>query len=214
MKEGGEETPPRQGGLRWPGEDFPPPEGAPSWGLMLFLPSVVLGPRFKGSPPLLQQGQGSSGMVQPRGGSGTRCQGSSWAPGADLACETSPCPPDPRVLPGAPAGTQHPELVTDTALSPWRSQVLLPKDGPPCQGLPVSTVQQQDDATGWPVRTNPHADETCAHCRKGVTAAAAASLQACPTPCDPTDGSRGFSRQEHWSGLPFPSPMQESEMGK
>ena len=23
--------------------------------------------------------------------------------------------------------------------------------------------------------------------------------------------SRGFSRQEHWSGLPFPSPMQESE---
>ena len=21
----------------------------------------------------------------------------------------------------------------------------------------------------------------------------------------------GFSRQEHWSGLPFPSPMQESE---
>ena len=23
--------------------------------------------------------------------------------------------------------------------------------------------------------------------------------------------SMGFSRQEHWSGLPFPSPMQESE---
>ena len=23
--------------------------------------------------------------------------------------------------------------------------------------------------------------------------------------------SLGFSRQEHWSGLPFPSPMQESE---
>ena len=23
--------------------------------------------------------------------------------------------------------------------------------------------------------------------------------------------SRGFSRQEHWSGLPFPSPMHESE---
>ena len=22
----------------------------------------------------------------------------------------------------------------------------------------------------------------------------------------------GFSRQEHWSGLPFPSPMHESEM--
>ena len=23
--------------------------------------------------------------------------------------------------------------------------------------------------------------------------------------------SLGFSRQEHWSGLPFPSPMQENE---
>ena len=26
--------------------------------------------------------------------------------------------------------------------------------------------------------------------------------------------SQGFSRQEHWSGLPFPSPMQESEQWK
>ena len=25
--------------------------------------------------------------------------------------------------------------------------------------------------------------------------------------------SLGFSRQEHWSGLPFPSPMHESEKG-
>ena len=24
--------------------------------------------------------------------------------------------------------------------------------------------------------------------------------------------SLGFSRQEHWSGLPFPSPMHETEM--
>ena len=36
----------------------------------------------------------------------------------------------------------------------------------------------------------------------------AKSLQSCPTPCDPIDGSPpgspvpGFSRQEHWSGLP------------
>ena len=43
-------------------------------------------------------------------------------------------------------------------------------------------------------------------------AAAAKSLQSCPTLCDPIDGSPpgslslGFSRQEHWSGLPFPSP--------
>ena len=43
-------------------------------------------------------------------------------------------------------------------------------------------------------------------------AAAAESLQSCPTLCDPIDSSPpgspslGFSRQEHWSGLPFPSP--------
>ena len=43
-------------------------------------------------------------------------------------------------------------------------------------------------------------------------AAAAKSLQSCPTLCDPIDGSpqaplsMGFSRQEYWSGLPFPSP--------
>ena len=48
-------------------------------------------------------------------------------------------------------------------------------------------------------------------------AAAAKSLQSFPTLCDPIDGSPlgfpvpGFSRQEHWSGLPFLSPMHESE---
>ena len=51
-------------------------------------------------------------------------------------------------------------------------------------------------------------------------AAAAKSLQSCPTLCNPIDGSHyaprslGFSRQEHWSGLPFPSPMHESETWK
>ena len=50
-----------------------------------------------------------------------------------------------------------------------------------------------------------------------AAAAAAKSLQSCPTLCDPIDGSPlappslGFSRQEEWSGLPFPSPMHESE---
>ena len=47
--------------------------------------------------------------------------------------------------------------------------------------------------------------------------AAAKSLQSCLTLCDPMDCSvpgfsiMGFSRQEHWSGLSFPSPMHESE---
>ena len=50
-----------------------------------------------------------------------------------------------------------------------------------------------------------------------AAAAPAKSLQLCPTLCDPIDGSHqappslGFSRQEHWSGLPFPFPMHESE---
>ena len=51
--------------------------------------------------------------------------------------------------------------------------------------------------------------------RTKAAAAAAKSLQSCPTLCDPIDGSPlpslGFSRQEHWNGLPFPSPMHESE---
>ena len=47
--------------------------------------------------------------------------------------------------------------------------------------------------------------------------AAAKSLQSCPTLCNPIDSthqaplSLGLSRQEHWSGSPFPSPMRESE---
>ena len=105
-------------------------------------------------------------------------------------------------------------------------------------------------------------------CTCHAAAAAAKSLQSCPTLCDPIDGSPpgspipgilqarrlewvaisfssawkwkvkgkslsrvrlfttpwtvahqappplGFSRQEHWSGLPFPSPMHESEKWK
>ena len=50
-----------------------------------------------------------------------------------------------------------------------------------------------------------------------AAAAAAKSLQSCLTLCDPIDGSPpdfpvpGILQHEHWSGLPFPSPMHESE---
>ena len=52
-----------------------------------------------------------------------------------------------------------------------------------------------------------------------TAAAAAKSLQLCPILCDPTDGSPPGSPvpgilQEHWSELPFPSPMHESEKWK
>ena len=49
------------------------------------------------------------------------------------------------------------------------------------------------------------------------SAAAAKLLQSCPTPqmeALQAPPSLGFSRQEHWSGLPFPSPMHESEKWK
>ena len=54
-------------------------------------------------------------------------------------------------------------------------------------------------------------------CNAAAAAAAAKSLQSCPTLRDPIEGipeappSLGFSRQEHWSGLPFPSPVHESD---
>ena len=51
-----------------------------------------------------------------------------------------------------------------------------------------------------------------------AAAAAAKSLQSCPTLCDPIDGSQQappslrFTRQEHWSGFPFPSPNTLSRL--
>ena len=53
-----------------------------------------------------------------------------------------------------------------------------------------------------------------------MLAAAAKLLQLCLTLCDPKRAahqappSLGFSRQEHWSGFPLPSPMHESEKWK
>ena len=45
----------------------------------------------------------------------------------------------------------------------------------------------------------------------GIAAATAKSLQSCPTLCRTAHRvppSLGFSRQVHWSGLPFPSPIK------
>ena len=39
-------------------------------------------------------------------------------------------------------------------------------------------------------------------------------VRLCATPETAAHPSLGFSRQEHWSGLPFPSPMHESEKWK
>ena len=53
-----------------------------------------------------------------------------------------------------------------------------------------------------------------------AAATAAKSLQSCPTLCDPRDGSPpgspvpGILQARTRSGLPFPSPMHDSEKGK
>ena len=53
-----------------------------------------------------------------------------------------------------------------------------------------------------------------------AAAAAAKSLQSCPTLCNPIDSNLlgsalpGILQAKHWSGLPFPSPMHESEKSK
>ena len=53
-----------------------------------------------------------------------------------------------------------------------------------------------------------------------VMLATAKSLQSCPTLCNPRNCSPPgspipeFCMQEHWSGLPFPSPVHENEKWK
>ena len=74
-----------------------------------------------------------------------------------------------------------------------------------------------DTAGGSDRQTN---QESSTDTHTYTAAAAAASLQSCPTLCNPIDTahqappSLGFSRQEHWSGLPFPSPRHKSEKWK
>ena len=71
----------------------------------------------------------------------------------------------------------------------------------------------------WKISLLPSIPDPSPHHTLHVAAAAAAAklLQLCLTLCNPLDGSPqappslGFSRQEHWSGLPLPSPMHGSE---
>ena len=71
---------------------------------------------------------------------------------------------------------------------------------------------------GWGADGKCLSDEEMARNKiMGHAAAAAKSLQSCPTLCDPIDGSPpgspvpGILQAKHWSGLPFLSPMHESE---
>ena len=69
----------------------------------------------------------------------------------------------------------------------------------PKDELPRSVGTQYASGDQW--RNNSRKNE--------VSNAPGKSLQSCLTLCDPIDGSPslGLSRQEYWSGLPFPSPV-------
>ena len=92
------------------------------------------------------------------------------------------------------------------------------------QPTPVFLPGNPTDRRAWQAAIHEVAElnttEQLSTCRHIILATTTKSLQSCPTLCDPIDGPSpgspplGFSRQEHWSRLPFPSPMHESEKWK
>ena len=77
-------------------------------------------------------------------------------------------------------------------------------------GLPFPPLGDLPDLRMDPMSLMPHALAAAAK----SAAAAAKSLQSCPTLCDSIDGSPLGSSVEYWSGLPFHSPVHESEKWK
>ena len=148
-----------------------------------------------------------------------------WPLPPSLPNSTSPfCPPrdlQPVLLPLDSHFSSAYNLVLIMSLSPFH-------------GWKIVQCLQKCSSWKWPLRP-PQSPSLCAlllnpcvstsmffpipfplrenSCLAPVNAAAAKSLQSCPTLCDPIDGnppappSLGFSRQEHWSGLPVSSPM-------
>ena len=85
----------------------------------------------------------------------------------------------------------------------------------------------EDEMVGWYHRLNGHTFEQIPGVGDGQGGLVSCSLllllscfsrvRLCATPetaAHQAPQSLGFSRQEHWSGLPFPSPMHESESEK
>ena len=74
--------------------------------------------------------------------------------------------------------------------------------------------------TKWTTEASAFEEEAGGESLTISAAAAAKSLQSCPPLCDPIDGSlpgssiHGIFQARVLGGLPFPSPMHESEKGK
>ena len=80
-------------------------------------------------------------------------------------------------------------------------------------GTEPQSLHLQVDSLPLNHRVNMKATKDDQFINAAPAAAAAKSLQSCPTPCDPRDGSPPGSPVpgiSHWSGLPFPSPVHES----
>ena len=86
-------------------------------------------------------------------------------------------------------------------ITPWTSQNHLQTSCPMLKLLSLLQDSFSPSQWAWPTMLLSH----FSHVRLCVTPWTAA-YQAPP--------SLGFSRQEHWSGLPFPAPMHESEKWK
>ena len=106
----------------------------------------------------------------------------------------------------------------DSRQEHWSGLPFPPPGDLPNPGIePRSSALQADSLLSEPPGKPINAIDLYKRYRCVSAAAASKSLQSCPTLCDPIDGSPpgspslGFSRQEHWSGLPFPSPMHEGE---
>ena len=89
--------------------------------------------------------------------------------------------------------------------------------GGPVVKNPPSNAEDMGSISGWGT-TFPHASDQPSPGAKTTEPLLLLSrfsrVQLCATPetaAHQAPLSLGFSRQEHWSGLPFPSPMHESE---
>ena len=121
-------------------------------------------------------------------------------------------------------GVTHPEAwrLSGPAVTGFSWSIPSPEGGGP--------QFPSDACTGWMdihIRTHPcdhcpaprrlsHASSTATSPRNKHSCYYRLSLQAssaCPR-YHQAPPSLGFSRQEHWSGLPFPSPMHESEVAQ
>ena len=120
-----------------------------------------------------------------------------------------------------------PSLCTDpSAFSPWSAWRPRAHSAEPNSIIPSPLCF----FLTLPVQVSQSLDNTCfpCHLSAGVRISGSAGLspqlllllsrfsrvQLCVTPetaAHQAPPSLGFSRQEHWSGLPFPSPMHESE---